>query len=62
MENKMEPLKRNKVNVTSTVSPYIAEKMERLVKDDKFSSVSDLVSIAVTEFLVKYEDGAKVAE
>lgn len=52
----MEPIKRNKININATVSPYLSEKMVKLVADEKFSSVSDLVSVAITEFLMKFSD------
>lgn len=41
-----------KVTVNATLSPYIVKKMNKLIEDGGFSSVSDLISIAVTEFLV----------
>lgn len=47
---------RNKVDVSTTLSPYIYSKMEDLVGLERFSSVSDLISIALTEFLVKFPD------
>jgi len=34
---------------------YLLEKADKLVKDGKFSSLSDLVFIAVTELLIKIE-------
>lgn len=46
----------NKINLRVTVSPYISEKMDTLVNKKKFSSVSDLVSVAVTKLLVEFQD------
>lgn len=48
--------KKSKIDVTSTLSPYLKEKMDRLVNEEKFSSVSDLISVAVTELLTRYPD------
>jgi len=48
--------KKNKANINVTVSPYISRKMDRLVTTETFSSISDLVSVALTEFLVKFPD------
>jgi Arc/MetJ-type ribon-helix-helix transcriptional regulator len=46
---------RKKINVRATISPHLWKKMNRLVdKEEEFSSVSDLISVAVTEFLVKF--------
>ncbi|WP_440953871.1 ribbon-helix-helix domain-containing protein [Methanosarcina sp. Mfa9] len=43
-----------KEKISATVSPYIKKQVDELVKNKEFSSVSDLVSTALTEFLVKY--------
>jgi Arc/MetJ-type ribon-helix-helix transcriptional regulator len=58
----MQPIKKkSKIDVTSTLSPYLKEKMDRLVNEEKFSSVSDLISVAVTELLTRYPDeGVKI--
>lgn len=45
---------RKKVTVNATISPYLVKKMDKLIEDEEFSSSSDLISIAVTEFLVRY--------
>ena len=45
---------RKKVNVRATLSPHLVKKMNRLVNSKEFSSISDLISLAVTEFLVKF--------
>lgn len=54
---------RKKKTVNATLSPHLVKKMEKMVGNKDFSSVSDLISIAVTEFLVKFpdnEEGVKV--
>lgn len=49
------PCVRKKENICATLSPHLVKKIRKLVdQDDEFSSVSDLVSVAVTEFLVKF--------
>jgi Arc/MetJ-type ribon-helix-helix transcriptional regulator len=47
---------RRKVNVCATISPYIAGKMDRLVEANKFSSISDLIGVALAGFLTKFTD------
>jgi hypothetical protein len=49
-----------KVNIRATVSPYLSKKMNRLVENEDFGSVSDVISVAVTEFLVKYQNKEEV--
>lgn len=51
----MKCIKR-KPTICATVSPYIAKKVNRLVKNQTFSSNSDLVSMALSEFLIKFPD------
>ncbi|WP_321430504.1 hypothetical protein [uncultured Methanolobus sp.] len=47
--------KRNKPLITASVSPYIREQAEMLVESGNFGSMSDLVSIALAEFIGKYK-------
>ena len=49
------PSIRRKNTICATVSPYIAEKVERYVASGRFSSKSDLVSNAVMEFIIRLE-------
>lgn len=56
MEQNLNPCVRKKITLCATVSPYIAEKVDVLVEEKKFSSVSDLVGVALAEFLVKFPD------
>ncbi|MHC1757527.1 MAG: ribbon-helix-helix domain-containing protein [Methanosarcina sp.] len=51
--------KKNTLNVT--VSPYLAKKVDKLVNERIFSSASDLVSLALSEFLVKFPDQKEVS-
>ena len=46
---------RKKDTICATVSPYTAKQVEELVASGDFSSKSDLVNIALTEFLTKYQ-------
>lgn len=50
-----EPVKRKKNTICATVSPYTKKQVDALVEAGDFSSMSDLVNVALTEFLVKYE-------
>lgn len=46
---------RRKHTICATISPYIAEKVERYVASGRFSSKSDFVSTAIMEFIAKLE-------
>jgi Arc/MetJ-type ribon-helix-helix transcriptional regulator len=46
--------KRNKETICATVSPYTKKQVEALVDSGEFGSMSDLVGVAITEFLTKY--------
>ncbi len=52
----------NKYKIGVTISPYLKEKADELVATDKFSSMSDLVSIALAEFIGKYTRDQKEKE
>ena len=45
----------NKVKIGITISPYLNEQAEHLLDTGKFSSMSDLVSIALAEFIGNYK-------
>jgi len=47
--------KRNKLRVTSFVSPYIKRKIRQLVESGEFGSESDLIATALTEWLAQRE-------
>ncbi len=49
-----KPGHAKKENINATLSPHLAKRMDQLVLAGEFSSVSDLISIAVTEFLMKF--------
>ena len=51
----MNTVKRNKYTISATVSPYLKEQVEELVASGKFSSISDVVSIAISEFVGAYK-------
>lgn len=48
---------RKKIDVTITISPYLKAKLDKMVESTDFSSISDLATIAFTEFITKYEMG-----
>lgn len=50
----MADAKRKKETICATVSPYTKKQVDMLVESGEFSSMSDLVSVAITEFLTKY--------
>jgi Arc/MetJ-type ribon-helix-helix transcriptional regulator len=54
--------KRNKDSIHATVSPYLKKQAEALVETEEFSSMSDLVSIALAEFIGKYTRDQKEKE
>ncbi len=45
---------RNKATVCATVSPWLKNRLERMVDGKEFSSVSDIVSLACHEFMIRY--------
>jgi len=46
---------RNKATICATVSPWLKRKLEGLVNNgDEFASVSDIVSLACHEFLIRH--------
>lgn len=51
----MATAKRNKETICATVSPYLKKQVEELVASEDFSSMSDLVSIAISEFVGAYK-------
>jgi len=51
----MPEKKDSKLKVSVSLSKYLKDKMDELVDRGEFASVSEIVSIAVTRFLVEYE-------
>ena len=45
---------RNKATICATVSPWLKNRLERMVDGKEFSSVSDIVSLACHEFMIRY--------
>ncbi len=45
---------RNKATICATVSPWLKTRLERMVDGKEFSSVSDIVSLACHEFMIRY--------
>jgi hypothetical protein len=51
---------RNKATISATVSPWLKRKLEAAVeKGDDFASLSDLVSLACQEFLLRHFPDSK---
>lgn len=51
----MAKIVRRKVQVNATLSPILAKKIDEGVESEKYSSQSDLVSMALTEYFVREE-------
>ncbi len=45
---------RNKATICATVSPWLKKRLEKMVDGKEFSSVSDIVSLACHEFMIRY--------
>jgi hypothetical protein len=55
MNEEKKELVRNKATICATVSPWLKRQVEKAVeKGDDFASVSDFVSLACQEFLVRH--------
>lgn len=54
--------KQKKESIHATVSPYIKRQAEDLLATEDFSSMSDLVSIALAEFIGAYNRRQKEKE
>ncbi|MHC1757528.1 MAG: ribbon-helix-helix domain-containing protein [Methanosarcina sp.] len=48
-------IKKKKVTLNVTISPYLKRKIDALVETEEFSSASDLTTTALTEFLLKHD-------
>ena len=55
-QNEKTQINKKKINIRATVSPYLSENMGKLVEKGKFSSISDLISVAVTKLLTEYPE------
>lgn len=47
-------IRKKKENVTITLSPYLKKQLDVMVESGDFSSLSDLATMALTEFVAKY--------
>ncbi len=47
-------VERNKATICATVSPWLKTRLEKMVDGKEFSSVSDIVSLACHEFMIRY--------
>lgn len=48
-------IRKKKENVTITLSPYLKKRLDVMVLSGDFSSLSDLATMALSEFVAKYE-------
>jgi|GEM_PF-6847597 len=48
------PIRKRKENATITLSPYLKKQLDVLVDSGEFSSLSDLSTMAFSEFLARY--------
>ena len=46
---------RKKPVISGTISPHHKKKIEKMVNDGEFASISDFINQAVSDFLNKYE-------
>ncbi len=53
---------RLKETINATVPPYIKRRAEELVESGDFTSISDVVTTALSEFFVNYEARKKAKE
>jgi hypothetical protein len=51
---KKKEVPRNKATICATVSPWLKTRLEAMVDGTEFSSMSDLVSLACHEFMIRY--------
>jgi len=52
----VKPIRRKEV-IGATVSPWVKTEALKLVETGEFSSLSDLVSVAITRFITEYNAG-----
>jgi Arc/MetJ-type ribon-helix-helix transcriptional regulator len=52
----------NKFKIGVTISPYLKERADQLLEENKFSSMSDLMSVALAKFLGDYDREQKERE
>ncbi|WP_048181329.1 ribbon-helix-helix domain-containing protein [Methanosarcina sp. MTP4] len=45
-----------KEKISSTISPYLKNRIDEFVDSGEFSSVSDFVNTAIAEFIAKYDE------
>lgn len=52
----MPKIVKNKDQISATVSPYLKKRCIEISQDPEFTSVSDVVSQALSEFIAKYDE------
>jgi two-component system, sensor histidine kinase PdtaS len=52
----MPKIVKNKEQINATVSPWLKKRCAEIAQGPDFSSVSDIVSQALSEFIAKYDD------
>jgi hypothetical protein len=51
----MPKINKNKLQINATVSPWIKKRCIELANEPEFTSISDIVTIALIEFFEKYD-------
>jgi hypothetical protein len=52
----MSKIIRNKEQINATVTPYLKKKCMEIAEGPDFTSISDVVSQALSEFIIKYDE------
>ncbi len=50
-----QKIRTKKDTISVSIPPYLKAKLKELVDSGEFSSVSELITIAISEFIGKYE-------
>lgn len=52
----MSKIVRNKEQITATVTPYLKNRCIEIARGPDFTSISDIVTQALSEFITKYDE------
>jgi len=53
-------IKTKKETLSISISPYLKAKLTKMVESGEFANVSEIVNLAIAEFIGKYEAQGKV--
>jgi two-component system, sensor histidine kinase PdtaS len=56
----MDGIRKKKTQINATVSPYIKQRCVEISETADFASLSDVVSVALSEFIGKYDERENV--